>query len=279
MNLLLSFFIFSLGLIIGSFLNVLIIRWKVGSSLDGRSGCVSCGKKLSWYELIPIFSYLAQLGKCRGCSKRISIQYPVVEFLTGLLFLSGAIYKIGDLSNVVIDISFIISTISLFIILAILVAIFVYDLYYKIIPDRWSLVFALSSLVYSLSFYTYPESLSDMSLYLNILAGLILFLPFYLLWKVSSGTWIGLGDGKLAIGIGFLLGTISGLSAIVFSFWIGAIFAIFIMLISRLELLSSRITMKSELPFGPFMIIATLIVFFTGISATDTIAWVSSLFI
>jgi leader peptidase (prepilin peptidase)/N-methyltransferase len=106
-----------------------------------------------------------------------------------------------------------------------------------------------------------------------------LFLPFYLLWKVSSGTWIGLGDGKLAIGIGFLLGTISGLSAIVFSFWIGAIFAIFIMLISRLELLSSRITMKSELPFGPFMIIATLIVFFTGISATDTIAWVSSLFI
>ena len=172
-----------------------------------------------------------------------------------------------------------ITSISLGVTLAILVAIFVYDLYHKIIPDRWSLTFAISSLVYSLSLYSWPDSFTDPKLYLHIASGLILFIPFYLLWKVSKGTWIGLGDGKLAIGIGFLLGLIPGLSAVVFSFWIGALSAIIIMLISHLELLSSRITMKSEIPFGPFMIISTLIVLFTELAATDVINWLSNLII
>jgi len=279
MNLLLSFFIFSLGLIIGSFLNVLIIRWKVGSSLDGRSGCVSCGKKLSWYELFPVFSWVAQLGKCRGCKSKISIQYPIVEICTGILFLLSIKYIIGIPELLDINISFIISLVSLLTTMAILVAIFVYDLYHKIIPDEWSLTFAISSLIYTLSLYSWPMAFTDPKLYLHVLAGLILFLPFYLLWKVSNGTWIGLGDGKLAVGIGFLLGLTQGLSAIVFSFWIGAVVAVLILLISRLELLPSRITIKSEIPFGPFMIISTLLVLFTGISATDVISWLSNLLI
>ena len=283
--LLLSFvFVFVFGLIIGSFLNVLILRWNIGQSLDGRSGCVSCEKKLSWYELIPVFSYLSQLGRCRGCKKKISIQYPIVEIITGIVFVLGASHVIDTVTasgmvEGILSWKVGISLISLLATLSILVAIFVYDLYHKIIPDRWSLAFAISSLVYSLSLYSWTESFNDPKLYIHILSGLILFLPFYLLWKVSNGTWIGLGDGKLAVGIGFLLGLLPGMSAIVFSFWIGAAFAILIMLISRLELLPSRITMKSELPFGPFMIISTLIVLLTGISATDVINWLSNLFI
>lgn len=278
METLFLFFIFSFGLIIGSFLNVLILRKNTSKGVNGRSACVKCDKNLEWYELIPVLSYIIQLGKCRGCKDKISIQYPLVEIFTGLLFVLGSSFLFDYFGNI-FNLKILISYLSLFSVLSILVAIFVYDIYHKIIPDKWSLFFALSSLVYSLSLYVWPQSLSDINLYLHISSGLILFLPFYLLWKVSNGTWIGLGDGKLAVGIGFLLGLAPGLSAIVFSFWIGAIFAILIMLISRLELLPSRITMKSELPFGPFMIISTLLVLFTDISATDMINWLSNLFI
>ncbi len=78
---------FILGLIIGSFLNVVIYRFNTGKSITkGRSICMSCNKNLRWYELIPIFSFLIQSGKCRRCASKISSQYPIVEFITGLTF-------------------------------------------------------------------------------------------------------------------------------------------------------------------------------------------------
>lgn len=270
-------FIFIFGSIIGSFLNVLILRWNIGESLDGRSGCMSCGHKLRWFELIPVFSYVLQIGKCRGCKNKISLQYPIVELSTAILFLLGFKNLIGI--SEFLSFNLIVTIISLLVTISIIVAIFVYDLYHKIIPDRWSLIFAISSLIYSLSLYSWPESFNNLDLYINLSAGFILFLPFYLLWKVSNGAWIGLGDGKLAVGIGFLLGLTPGLSSIVFSFWIGAVFAMIFMLISRFEFLPSRITMKSEIPFGPFMIIATIFVLFTGTSAIDVINWLSNLLI
>src|ERR1035437_1662273 len=80
----LIFFIF--GLIIGSFLNVVILRLNTEKSFGGRSACMSCQNQLVWYELIPVFSFLALRGRCRNCKARISIQYPLVEFTTGLIF-------------------------------------------------------------------------------------------------------------------------------------------------------------------------------------------------
>ena len=107
----------------------------------------------------------------------------------------------------------------------------------------------------------------------QLAAGPILFLPFYLLWKVSDGRWIGLGDGKLAVGIGWLLGLSLGLSAIVYSFWIGAIFAILMIIIQKLSS-QKELTLKTAIAFGPFMIIATLLAFWLQV---NVIGFVDSL--
>jgi leader peptidase (prepilin peptidase)/N-methyltransferase len=236
-------FIFVLGTIIGSFLNVVILRLDSEKSIvNGRSACPKCKKTLKWYELVPVLSWIFLLGKCGGCKKKISVQYPLVELATGVLFVLN--YNLWN-----DQILFLVLTT---VVLCLLVVIFVYDLYHKIIPDRFSYTLGVLGLIHMfLNFSGW-----------DLLAPVVFFLPFYLLWRISDGTWIGLGDGKLAFGFGGFLGLIYGLSAIVLSFWIGAVFAIGLMLLQRLRKGSNNITMKSEIPFGPFMIIAFLLVYF-----------------
>jgi prepilin signal peptidase PulO-like enzyme (type II secretory pathway) len=79
-----AFFVF--GSIIGSFLNVLILRFNTGATFGGRSKCFSCGRELRWYDLVPILSFLFLRGRCRFCKSKISLQYPTVELITGLIF-------------------------------------------------------------------------------------------------------------------------------------------------------------------------------------------------
>jgi prepilin signal peptidase PulO-like enzyme (type II secretory pathway) len=252
-------FLFILGTIIGSFLNVVILRYGSNKSISrGGSMCPKCNKKLKWYELIPVLSWVLQFGKCAKCKNKISIQYPLVELATGVLFVVNYLNWIPDhlaLQGVsgfgttyVSVLLFVLTTIAL----SILIVVFVYDLYHKIIPDVFSFSFAGVGLI--LLFMNFSGW--------DLLAPVILYLPFYLLWRVSEGRWIGLGDGKLAFGFGAFLGIAYGLSAIVLSFWIGAVFAIGLMLIHQLRQDGKSITMKSEIPFGPFMIIAFLIVYF-----------------
>lgn len=293
-----STFIFILGLIIGSFLNVVILRLNTKDSIvKGSSKCPKCQKKLKWFELIPVLSWFLQLGKCRKCGKKISVQYPLVELGTGFLFVFNfkvwvpafAGMTLGDRGMTLGDAGmtywtevinflnlgfFVLTTVAL----SLLVVIFVYDLYHKIIPDVFSFSFGGLSLIFL--FFNYFVSVdpslrwgdvlwhwSDVGFW-NLLAPIIFFLPFYLLWRISNGTWIGLGDGKLAFGFGGFLGLVHGLSALVLSFWIGAVFAIGLMLIDRLRSKGKSITMKTEIPFGPFMIIAFLLVYFTKIDVT-----------
>jgi prepilin signal peptidase PulO-like enzyme (type II secretory pathway) len=101
--------------------------------------------------------------------------------------------------------------------------------------------------------------------YLTLLAGPVLFLPFFILWIVSNGRWIGLGDGKLALGFGWMLGLDYGLSAIVLAFWIGAVVSIFLIARERLNLKKKQLTMKSEIPFAPYLILGYAIVYFLSI--------------
>jgi prepilin signal peptidase PulO-like enzyme (type II secretory pathway) len=100
---------------------------------------------------------------------------------------------------------------------------------------------------------------------LNLFSGPIFFLPFFALWFISRGRWIGLGDGKLVIGIGWVLGFVGGLSAIVLAFWVGAIFSIGLIIYERLINNDSKTGLKSEIPFGPFLIIVFVIQFFIPI--------------
>jgi leader peptidase (prepilin peptidase)/N-methyltransferase len=150
---------------------------------------------------------------------------------------------------------------------SILTVILVYDIRHKIIPDFFVALVIIFGYIRTFSLIPYELWFTIQSLWV-LLAGPILFVPFYLLWKLSQGTWMGLGDGKLAIGIGALLGLVMGISAITLGFWIGAAVMLLYLGIQKLRLSfsSNKLTMKSEIPFAPFLIIGLWIVFYFKIN-------------
>lgn len=260
--------VFIFGTIVGSFLNVVILRYNTGTSfLGGRSFCFSCGKKLSWYELVPIVSFVILRGRCHACGAKISYQYPLVEIATGLLFLltifnfQFSIFKIGA----IVDILY------YWIIWSILIVISVYDLRHKIIPDLLAFLFAVLSLTHLVAtvgigkiFHT-PHSW-------DIFAGPLFALPFAALWFFSKGRWMGLGDAKLALGIGWFLGLIKGGTAIILGFWMGAVVGLSLIAASKLPLLKAKgdiFSLQSEIPFGPFLVLGTVIAYFYNINVFD----------
>ena len=257
-----SLFFFLLGACIGSFLNVIIYRYNTGMTINGRSQCFSCGRQLRWFDMFPIVSFLTFRGRCRTCKSKISWQYPLVELITAILFV--AVFSVDGFSSALIfDL----------VIFCVLIVMTVYDIRHKIIPDRLVVIFVVVGLAKMLLPLMHGGDFSV----LNFLAGFVFFVPFYLLWKVSNGKWIGLGDGKLAIGIGAFLGLSLGLTAIVVGFWAGALFGLSYLGLQRicdsawfsrtwLGLFFARnsLTMKSEIPFAPFLILGVLIVFFSG---------------
>lgn len=260
MNILIFAFIFLLGTIIGSFLNVVIYRFNTGMSvIKGRSICMTCNRNLRWYELIPVFSFLIQSGKCRRCASRISHQYPLVELLTGLIFALTA-YKFLPLlySQAGLYLFLVVMYVFIF---CLLIVISVYDLRHKIIPDPLVFMFILASFF---SIFVNTTGLGHLFIwpsYLNLMSGIILALPFVLLWYFSKGRLMGLGDGKLIIGIGWLLGFSAGLFALILSFWIGTVISLALIYLSK-----NRMNLKTEIPFAPFLITSTLLTFFLNLS-------------
>ena len=268
MEYLFYFFTFIFGAVIGSFLNVVIFRYNTGMTIMGRSFCFSCNKQLTWTELFPVFSFLALGGKCRFCKSKISKQYTIVEIMMGIISslifwkLGGMTLFLNKITAVRLDVEWLISIAFLFIIFGLLVAICVYDFKHKIIPDFWVYSFAV---VAFLRLIFLSGTLSFDLTNWNLFAGPILAFPFALLCLVSDGRWMGLGDAKLTLGIGWFLGLTQGLVAIVLAFWIGAIFGVVLLLIQKLSESSffhRKVTMKSELPFAPFLIIGLFLVFF-----------------
>lgn len=255
LDMLLMVWVFVFGSIIGSFLNVVVYRYNSGATLGGRSMCFTCGKNLSWYELIPVFSFLLQRGRCRGCHSKISWQYPLVELLTGLLFL-GAFIVAGSYVRFA----------YLLIQLSILMVIAVYDVRHKIIPDLFSYLFAGLSFLY-LIYVLYLSGWQFAVLWPDLIAGIVYFAPFAAMWYFSKGRWMGFGDAKLALGIGWFLGMGQAYLAMLFAFWIGSIVGVFLIIRSKLTAISQGeegITMKSEIPFGPFLILGLLIMLYFG---------------
>ena len=267
MDFLIWFFMFAFGTIIGSFLNVVILRYNTGEPIvNGKSACFSCAKKLSWYELIPIFSFAALRGKCGKCKSKISWQYPLVEFFTGLLFLAvylklNGFYFLNKLNLLTSYYPQPLDYLYYLAIFSILIVITVYDIRHKIIPDLLVFSFAFLSLVWLIAYLGFSNLFQPSSI-LDLFAGPILALPFFLMWLLSRGRWMGLGDAKLALGMGWFLGLISGASAVIFGFWIGAVVSIFLLLAQKLNLSGKKLTIKSEIPFAPFLILGLLAVFF-----------------
>jgi prepilin signal peptidase PulO-like enzyme (type II secretory pathway) len=233
--------LFILGLLIGSFLNVLGLRWRSGKGFGGRSFCVACYKPLRWYELVPVISFASQGGKCRGCKSKVSWQYPLIELLTAAVFSSVFDPSQSILANLL--------RLAFF---SMLIVITIYDARHKIIPDELAYAAILSGLVYRL--------LVGGTL-LDWLSPLIVFSFFALIWLATHGRAMGFGDAKLGLAIALFLGAKIGFSAIVLAFWIGAVAAVGYMLVGKTSLLKPKIglTMKSEIPFAPFMVIGAWI--------------------
>lgn len=266
--------VFFLGLIIGSFLNVVIYRYHTSRSLSGHSHCLSCGEKLRWFELFPLVSYLCLRGRCGSCGCRIPARYFVVELSTALLFLTAATQlPVGLL---------LLFTLAL---ISVLMVVTVYDMYHMVIPDELVLTICGLALVY-FGLASYP-TFSLTALGWHAAAALGAFLFYGGLWFVSKGRWIGFGDAKLAIPLGFMLGMPAVFTFVVFSFWIGAVISLCMLGLPylfqivrawaiRVTYLFTKkeeylyktsahqyktLTMKSEVPFAPFMIAAFLLVY------------------
>lgn len=267
-------FFFFFGLIAGSFINVLAFR-SGAFSLFGRSRCLSCNKTLQWFELIPLLSFFLQRRRCRLCHSRISWQYPLVEFITGVVF-TLIFWKHLSFFSPLFNYSIIRLSIiggELFI-WSLLIAIAVYDLKHKIIPNTFVYGFVLLSFLHLIFSYFILNTLyfpPRASFLFDFWGGPILAIPLAAIWFLSRGKAIGLGDAKLALGMGWFLGLVGGVSAFVIGFWLGALFAIaalalrFVAARSRsfIGLKSSLkgITMKSELPLAPFLILGTFLVY------------------
>jgi len=246
-NLFFSSFVFLFGLVVGSFLNCVIYRLETGKSfLIGRSFCPQCKRKLAVLDLIPVFSFLFLKGRCRYCKKRISVQYPLVEIAVGFLFLlffeiRFPVWEIGFLA----------------VIFCFLLIIFVYDLKHYIIPDKIiypailiSGIWYLASGIF-LNLYTKYEIL-------NIIYAAFGAAAFFLaIVLVSRGRWMGIGDIKLGFLMGLLLGFPSILTALFLAFLMGAIIGVGLIIFGRK-------TLKSEVPFGPFLVGGTFMAMFYG---------------
>ncbi|MCA9365955.1 prepilin peptidase [Candidatus Kaiserbacteria bacterium] len=244
--------VFCFGVAFGSFANVVIDRMNTGKSLNDRSRCFSCGRTLMWYELVPLVSFLALKGRCYNCRANIPTRFFLVELLSGALFVWASwVFGVG--------IEFLLAAT----LLLILIIICVYDLRHYIIPDRLSLLVAVLAVVI-VSARAWPD-LWQINLLWTFLSGILGFAAYGSLWVISKGRWIGLGDAKLAFGLGLLVGLHLLFSFVVLSFWLGALISLSVIALRQgttsLGLTLPRLTMKSEVPFAPFMIAAFLLTY------------------
>ena len=265
--------IFIFGAIIGSFLNVVILRYRSGRHLGGRSACYTCNKKLGISELVPIGSFIVQGGKCSSCSSRISWQYPIVEAITGFVF----VFLFIRFSYLAFAMPALFLGLFAFyaVVLSILIVLSVYDFRHHVLPDQLVFLFASISFI-GMFFITGDYIAFHLPSLSHILAGIILPAPFTILWYFSRGKWMGLGDAKLMIGIGFLLGLSAGLSAILIAFWIGALVGVLLIVFAPL-LKKGKITLKTAIPFGPFLALGTAIVMLGEINLSSLVFFLSGM--
>ncbi len=247
--------LFVLGAIVGSFLNVVIVRLGTGCSIvRGRSKCFSCGHKLVWYDVVPFFSYIFLGRKCRYCGSKISARYFVVELVTAVLFSATAF---SGMPSTFLGLIFLLLSLS---IISIFVAIAFYDFRHKIIPDVLSYAAALCAL-----FFSVLTIISAGATWWRLLSGLIVASPFFFFWLVSKGKWMGLGDAKLSLSIGWWLGISLSLGALISAVFSGAIFGVGILFAEKIRAGNVKWG-KHEIPFGPFLIFGALISYFFGVS-------------
>lgn len=218
--------IFIIGICIGSFLNVCIFRLPLKQDIVFESShCMSCGRKLKWYELVPVVSYLIQGGKCRECKTKLSVQYPIIELLNGLFYLLVFTIK-GFTAEAVI----------LSLLASVLIVIAVVDFRTFEIPfgcNVFILVLGIAQVLYDLP---------HMSQY--VIGFFAVSIVLYIIWLISKGRAIGGGDIKLLASAGLLLGW----QNIILAFILGCILGAIIHVVRMRFFGADR-----KLAFGPYL--------------------------
>lgn len=241
-------FSFFLGLIVGSFLNVLICRLPQGTPPTGRSRCPHCHTTLRWHDLIPLLSFILLKRRCRLCRKKISWQYPVVEFLTAVIFTASVCIRAGEMVSSEWWLT-LVAVLRDWIVASALIITAVIDLRHQVIFDAPLAITAVPILI--INFLTQGR-LWDL-----LLAGIIGASFFAFQYLVSKGKWIGGGDIVLGGFLGISLGTSNIFVALALAYTIGTIVAIPL-------LAASRYHWKSKIAFGTFLSLAAMIALFWG---------------
>jgi prepilin signal peptidase PulO-like enzyme (type II secretory pathway) len=263
---LLVFFTFIFGLLIGSFLNVVILRAPAGRALSGRSACPHCRRTLTAVDLVPVLSYALLRGRCRACGSRISVRYPIIELCTGVGFALVAWYLAPAAMG-----AFLFFALCLLVI-AVGIVTFVIDFEHYLILDIvtfWGVVMALilqvsRDVAAGQALWLWPNHT------LGALAGAAaVAIPLWLLWFLSRGRALGFGDVKFAVFIGATLGFPLALLGVLCAFWVGALFAIPLLLTGRRQL-------GSKVPFGTFLVVGQILALLWG---ERLFAWYTHLFI
>jgi len=239
--------LFIIGLLIGSFLNVVIYRLPLGKSVvSPRSACPKCGFSLKPWHNIPVFSYLFLKGKCVSCDKKIPFRYPLVELLTGCLFLGAFLTQPFDLSFWIRDLPF----------LSILIAIAFIDLDHQIIPDELS----LGGLVYGLLTAYFATRIGIVSSLMGAFFGFSVFYALsYAYYKVSGKIGLGGGDIKYLAMAGAFLGLEGVFYTLLLSSLSGAVIGIFVGIVQK-----EKNLMGMSIPYGPFLVFGSLVYYFIG---------------
>lgn len=282
MNSWIYLFLFVSGSALGSFLNVVSLRFdperdKLFQNIYGRSHCPYCKKELQWYELIPFFSFALQLGKCRSCKTKLSLQYPLVELLCGLgfVFVTYKLFLIHPtlrllLINQSIPVLYFLIAVWILTFLS-LMLMSIIDFYHRIIPDSINIFIGILGLAVVGYKYFMPTDMTGGSFLghyvlmftfgnplLNHLVGLFFGAVFLgALYVISRGRGMGFGDVKLATALGLLMGWPDIALALMLAFITGSILSLALIFLNRK-------TIKDYVPFGPFIAMGVFLVFFFG---------------
>lgn len=235
----LHLYLFVLGLVLGSFYNVVGMRLPLGQSIvRPRSHCPNCQHQLTASELIPVLSFFLQKGKCKACGKQISLFYPLIEFATALLFALAPLF-VGWTAELLVALLFI----------SLLIIVLVSDLKYMIIPDRvlifFVLAFGISRIFAALEPWWDP-----------LMGAAVGFSLLYFIAVVSRGG-MGGGDVKLYGALGLVL----GVKNVLLSFFLASLFGA---VIGGIGLLLGIFKRKQPIPFAPFIVAGSLLAYFFG---------------
>ncbi|MEK7594128.1 MAG: prepilin peptidase [Patescibacteria group bacterium] len=270
------------GLCLGSFVNALV--WRIHeqeeqakskkksdkryqarlSIAKGRSMCPDCKHELTAKDLVPVLSWLSLGGKCRYCKKPIPVQYPLVELVTACLFVASYIWWPESLEGA----QMVVFGLWLAILTG-LMALLVYDARWMLLPNR--LVYPLTAVAGLQAVIAISLSDSPLTALINTLMAVVVGGGiFYVLFQVSAGKWIGGGDVRLGWLLGLIVATPAKSVLLIF------LASILGTLVSLPLLLSKRMKRTSTIPFGPFLIAASIIVVLFG---TDILSWYQSVFL